>query len=102
LLLLAGCAKMPKDIAPTAVSADPYMQMSCEGLAQERQAKQAELKRHEDIQTETSNRDKAWMTIVHVPVASMSGGDLEPQISRVKGQINAINQASQAKACPAV
>lgn len=101
LLLLAGCAKMPEDIAPTAVSADPYMQMSCEGLAQQRQVKQAELKRLEEQQAETSKRDEAWMVIVHVPVASMNGGDIEPQVASAKGHINAINQASQAKACPA-
>ena len=101
LLLVAGCAKMPEDIAPAAVAADPYMQMSCEGLAQQRQAKQMEFRRLEAHQTETSNRDKAWMTVLHVPVGSMTRGDLEPQIASTKGHINAINHASQAKGCPA-
>jgi hypothetical protein len=77
------------------------MQMDCAGLSAERQSKQTQLKSLEGQQTETSNRDKAWMAIVHVPVASMSNGDLEPQIATLKGQINAINQASQAKSCPA-
>lgn len=101
LLLLAGCAKMPEDIAPAAVSADPYMQMDCASLSAEQQSKQTQLKSLGGQQTETSNRDKAWMAIVHVPVASMSSDDLEPQIANLKGQVNAINQASQAKACPA-
>jgi starvation-inducible outer membrane lipoprotein len=101
LLLLAGCAKMPDDIAPATVSADPYAQMTCENLAVERQSKQIELKRYVDQQTETANRDKAWMTIVHVPIGSMTNGDVEPQVANLKGQLNAINQASQAKACPA-
>ena len=99
LLLLAGCAKMPEDISASQVSADPYMQMSCERLASERAAKQAEYDRVAKIQEETSKRDEAWMAIVHVPVASMSNGDNEPQIASLKGQLNAISQASRAKGC---
>ncbi|MBL0374653.1 hypothetical protein JJB09_21810 [Rhizobium sp. KVB221] len=99
LLLLAGCAKMPDDISAAPVSADPYMQMSCESLASERAAKQADYDRIAKVQTETSKRDEAWMAIVHVPVASMSNGDNEPHIATLKGQLNAISKASQAKGC---
>ena len=99
VLLLAGCAKMPEDIAPAPVSADPYMQMSCGRLASEKKATHAALKRAEEHQTETSNRDAAWMTIVHVPVGSMTRGDIEPQIARMKGQLNAIHRAAQARGC---
>jgi len=99
LLLVAGCAKMPDDIAPAAVSAEPYMQMSCAGLAAARQNKHIELKRHEDHQTLTANRDKAWMTIVHVPIGSMTNGDIEPQIAGTKGHISAIDKAARSKGC---
>lgn len=98
-LLMAGCAKMPDDIAPAPVSADPYMQMPCRNLASQRQARAAELERAEEHQTETSNRDAAWMTIVHIPVGSMTRGDIEPHIARLKGEITAINRAAQAKGC---
>jgi hypothetical protein len=101
LVLMAGCAKMPDDIAPVAVSTDPYLQMSCAGLAAERQNKRIELKRHEEHQTLTANRDKAWMTIVHVPIGSMTNGDIEPQIAATKGHLRAIDQAARAKGCPA-
>jgi hypothetical protein len=92
---------MPDDIAPAAVSSDPYMQMSCEGLAQQRQAKQIELKSLEDHQIETSNRDKAWMAIIHMPIGSMTNGDVEPQVASTKGQLDAINRAAQSKTCRA-
>jgi starvation-inducible outer membrane lipoprotein len=99
LLLLAGCAKPPGEIAASAVPTDPYMQMSCESLVSERAAKQAELDRLSGQQEETAKRDEAWMAIVHVPVASMSKGDHEPEIATLKGQVNAITQASQSKSC---
>jgi len=101
LLLVAGCAKMPDDIAPAATSSDPYMQMSCGSLAAERHKRQSELRRYEAHQTETANRDKAWMTIVHVPIGSMTNGDIEPQIASTKGHLTAINSAAQSKGCAA-
>ena len=99
LLLLAGCAKPPGDIAATAVSTDPYMQMNCASLAAEKAGKEAQLSRISSEQQETADRDAAWMTIIHVPVASMSKGDKEPEIARLKGQLNAISHASAAKSC---
>jgi len=75
------------------------MGMSCEQLASERASKQAQLDHHAKEQKDISDRDAAWMAIVHVPVASMSRGDREPQIATLKGQVNAIDHASRAKAC---
>lgn len=99
MLLLAGCAKPPGEIAPAAISADPYRQMSCAGLGSEKARKEAELERLSNHQQETADRDKAWMTIIHVPVASMANGDKEPEIARVKGELGAIENASRAKGC---
>lgn len=99
LLLLAGCAKQPGDIVANAVPADPYMQMSCETLAAQKSAKQTELGTLSGKQEETANRDAAWMTIIHVPVASMARGDDSKKIAELKGELNAISQASQAKSC---
>lgn len=98
-LLLAGCAKPPGEIAASAVSADPYMQMSCEQLASEKARHTASLESLSGEQAETAKRDEAWMAIVHVPVASMSKGDKEPEIANLKGRLNAIESASRAKGC---
>jgi len=99
VLLLAACAKPPGKIEATAVPAGHYMQMSCVSLASEKAGKQAQLNRFSNEQQDTSDRDAAWMTIIHLPVASMSNGDREPEIAHLKGQLNAINQASRAKSC---
>jgi len=99
VLLLAGCAKQPGDIVAASVPSDTYMQMSCQNLAAEKSGKQTELDALSSKQAETANRDAAWMAIVHVPVASLSRGDDAKQIADLKGQLNAIDRAYQAKSC---
>jgi hypothetical protein len=99
LLLLAGCAKQPGDIVAASVPTDSYMQMSCENLAAEKSGKETQLGTLSGQQEETANRDGAWMTIIHVPVASMAGGDHGKEIAELKGQLAAIDKASQAKSC---
>lgn len=99
LLLLAGCAKQPGDIAAASVPTDPYMQMSCADLVTQKADKQQQLDGLSNKQAEVANRDAAWMTIVHVPVASMTQGDNAKQIARLKGEVNAIDQAYQGKGC---
>jgi uncharacterized protein YfaP (DUF2135 family) len=101
LLLLAGCAKQPGDIVAASVPTDPYMGMDCATLASTRAGKQAELDAMSSRQTETANRDAAWMTIIHVPVASLARGDDAKKIAGLKGEINAIDQTSQTKSCGA-
>jgi hypothetical protein len=100
-LLLAGCAKQPGDIVASSVPTDPYMQMSCQSLATERDSKETQLGTLSSQQEQTANRDGAWMAMVHIPVASMAGGDHAGEIADLKGQIAAIDRAAQAKSCSA-
>jgi hypothetical protein len=98
-LLLAGCAKQPGDIVASSVPTDPYMQMDCRSLTSERSAKETRLGTLSGEQEETANRDGAWMAMVHIPVASLAGGDHADEIADLKGQIAAIDRAAQAKSC---
>lgn len=101
LLLLAGCAKQPGDIVAAAVPTDSYMQMGCADLTATKSSKQTELGTLSGRQEEAANRDAAWMAIVHVPVASMTQGDHAKDIARLKGELDAIDRAYQAKSCGA-
>lgn len=100
-LLLAGCAKQPGDIVAVSVPTDSYMQMSCPQLTTQKADKALELDGLSNKQAETANRDAAWMTIVHVPMASMAGGDNSKKIAQLKGEVTAIDQAYKAKGCAA-
>jgi len=99
LLLLAGCARQPDDIVAVSVPTDSYTQMSCQDLVTQKADKQQQLDALSNKQAEVANRDAAWMTIVHVPVASMTQGDNAKQIAQLKGEVNAIDQAYQSKGC---
>lgn len=101
MLLAAGCAKQPEDIAATPVSVDPYMQMECTQLAQLKMQKESELAKLEKDQKETADQDAAAMAVIHVPVGSMTGSDREPEVARAKGEVQAVNSAYQSKTCAA-
>jgi len=101
MLLAAGCAKRPEEIMATPVTADSYMQMQCPQLSALKAQKEATLAKLEKKQTNTAAYDRAWMVIVHVPVASMSGGDKEEDVARTKGEVQAINAAYRSRGCAA-
>jgi len=101
MLLAAGCAKRPEEIAATSVPVDPYMQMQCPELAQLKTQKDMELANLSKEQKETADQDAAAMAVIHVPVGSMAGNDREHDIARAKGEVQAINSAYQSKSCAA-
>lgn len=101
LLLLAGCAKQPGDIVAASVPADPYMRANCSELATQKADKQQQLDSLSSEQADVAHSDAVWMTMIHVPVASMTQGDNADAIARLKGEINAIDQANQARGCAA-
>lgn len=99
ILLLASCAKRPDEIMAEPIAVDPYMQMDCATLASMKGQKEAELRSAEAAQLEASQRDAAAMSIIHVPLASMQGHDIEEKVARAKGEVQAINSAYQSKSC---
>jgi starvation-inducible outer membrane lipoprotein len=90
-LLAAGCARQPDQIAPSPVSTDRYLPMSCADLLAGRAGKKA--------QHEAAERDKAAMGVIHIPVASMAGQDREDEVARGKGELAAIDAAIQSNGC---
>jgi len=99
MLLAAGCAKAPEDIAAAPVPADSYMQMECPQLSSLRMQKQAQLSSLEKEQLAAARQDAAAMAVIHIPYASWSGKDREPEFARLKGEVKAIDSAYQSKSC---
>lgn len=99
MLLAAGCAKRPDEIMATPVAVDPFMQMQCAQLGPLKMQKETELAKLEKAQFNASEHDKAAMSVIHIPVASMTGKDNEEGVARAKGEVQAINSAYQAKGC---
>ena len=101
MLLAAGCAKRPDEIMATPVAVDPYLQMQCAQLGPLKMQKEAELATLEKAQFNASEHDKAAMSVIHIPVASMTGKDNEEGVARAKGEVQAINSAYQSRNCAA-
>jgi hypothetical protein len=98
-VLASGCARQPDQIAASPVAANRYLQMSCAELLADRAGRKIEQARLEDAQHKAAEHDKAAMSVIHVPVASMAGHDREDEVARGKGELAAIDAAIQSKGC---
>jgi len=98
-LAVSGCAKQPGQIAATPVAADPYLQLTCIELLADRAAKRVSQANLEEAQHKAAERDKGAMTVIHIPVAAMTGQDREDDVARGKGELAAIDTAIQSKGC---
>jgi hypothetical protein len=73
--------------------------MSCAELIEDRSARKIEQARLEQAQHQAAEHDKAAMSVIHIPVASMAGKDREDEVARGKGELQALDAAIQSKGC---
>jgi hypothetical protein len=100
-LLAAGCAKDPKSIAPSYVSQVTYQDWTCQQLGQEVVRVDAALTEASAQQVKARGNDIAGVILIGLPVSSLSGDNIAPQIANLKGQKNAIEQVLIMKNCAA-
>ena len=103
-LLLAGCATNPKDIEAAYVSPVPYQSMTCDQLAAEASRVSQAASAATGQQQSQANRDAVAVgvsLIVFWPAIFFVGGDkaTAAEVARLKGEMNAIEQASVARNC---
>ena len=98
-LAAASCAKKPESIAPAYVSTVPYESWTCTQLAQEVVRVDAALTTASDQQEKARGNDVAGVILLGLPVSSLSGDNIAPQIANLKGQKNAIEQTMILKNC---
>jgi hypothetical protein len=102
--LLAGCAQKAADITPTYVSPMTYQSYSCDQLAAEAQRVSASAAAAAGQQDSQATKDAVATTvsvIVFWPALFLIGGDKQnaAQLAQLKGQMDAIEQASIQKRC---
>lgn len=106
IIVLAGaasaCAPTPESIQPAYVSEVPYQSWSCRQLSEETLRLHAALATASHQQSTARSNDIAGVILLGLPVASMSGQSIAPQIARYKGEQEAIVRAMRAKGCPAI
>lgn len=98
LIALSGCAKTPSRIAPVAVSASDYEDMSCSNLVREMASVSKKLTDAERRQRNAVAGDAVGVFLILIPVSAMAG-DAEGEVALYKGQKVAIEQAMSRKTC---
>jgi hypothetical protein len=96
---IAGCAKSPESIAPAYVSAVNFQSWSCSQLAEEARRLNQALAEASTQQRNARTNDTIGVIFIGVPVSSLSGDNIAPQIANLKGQIVAVQQAGNLRNC---
>ena len=97
--LAVGCAPTPESIQPAYVSYVPYLSWSCQQLGEELFRLHAALATASGQQNTARSNDVAGVIFLGLPVGSMSGQSIAPQIARYKGEQEAVNQAMIRNSC---
>ena len=101
---LGGCASSSQDISAAYVSPVMYQNHTCQQLAMEAQAVSARAATLSGAQDSQRTKDTVATTaavIIFWPAAFLVGGDKQTaaELAQMKGQLNAIEQASIMKKC---
>lgn len=104
VVLIAGCASKSSDVMPTYVSPIQYQNYSCDQLGQEAQAvsyRAAQLAGQQDSDRTTDAILTGVGIVVLWPVLFAIGGDgpTTAELARMRGEMEAIRQASIEKNC---
>ncbi|MCG6122059.1 MAG: hypothetical protein MEP57_05055 [Microvirga sp.] len=100
-LALAACAKHPDSIAPSYVSEVGYQSWSCAQLGEETQRLSSALAAASTRQEQARSNDVMGVILIGLPVSSLSGDNIAPEIARLKGEQEAVRKARISKDCRA-
>ena len=103
-ILLSGCATNPNQISAAYVSPVLYQNLSCQQLAAEAQRVSNAAAAASGAQSNQASKDAVMTTVGVVlfwPALFFIGGDKgnAAEVSRLKGEMQAIEQANIAKNC---
>lgn len=98
-LVMAGCAKAPESITASYVSEVGYLNWTCEQLAMEVTRMSAAYSTAAQQQEKARTNDVVGVILIGLPVSSMSGDNIAPEIARLKGEQEAVRKAMISKQC---
>lgn len=91
LVLLAACAQRADSIAPAAVPAGMYSNLSCSQARQERTQVQANVDTMSAAQDRAATGDAIGVFLLGIPWSSLSGRDREGLLATEKGKLLALD-----------
>jgi len=99
VLPITACAKSPDSISASYVSEVGYQNWSCAQLGEEAARLSAALASASVQQENARTTDTVGVILIGLPVSSLSGDNIAPEIARLKGETEAVRKASMTKAC---
>lgn len=101
VLFLAACAAKPESIQPSYISPVTYDAWTCPQLGQESARVESALATASKQQQSARDHDTAGVIFLGLPTGSMSGEAIAPEVARLKGSKDAIQQEMTLKNCGA-
>lgn len=98
--LVGSCAKAPESIGASYISEVGYQNYTCEQLVTETVRLSAALTTASQQQDKARSNDVVGVLLIGLPVSSMSGDNIAPEIARLKGEQEAVRRAAVLKKCP--
>lgn len=92
-LLVASCASRPAKIAPVYVSSSEYADLTCEETHAELSAAEERLAALSKRQNSAATTDAFSVLLLGVPVANLTGNDVEGDLALEKGRVEALKRA---------
>ena len=100
ITMLVACAPTPESIQPAYVSEVPFQAWRCLQLGEEQLRLGAALATAATQQNTARSNDTVGVLLLGLPVGSMSGQSIAPQIARYKGEQEAVHRAMIRNHCP--
>ncbi len=98
---LGACAKSPESISPSYVSEVGYQAWSCQQLSDETLRLSSAYASAAQQQEKARTNDVVGVILIGLPVSSLSGDNIAPEIARLKGEQEAVRKAMVLKNCTA-
>lgn len=98
-IIAVSCAAAPESIQASYVSTVPYGDWTCQQLGEEAQHIEQAMTSAYAQQKQARAGDAMGVFFIGLPVSSMSGANIAPQIANLKGQQEAVRQTMVKKGC---
>jgi hypothetical protein len=97
-LSMAACANRPESIHASYVSHEKFMDLECDALATTMSDTRADLDKYSKMQDSKANGDAWGVFLLGIPFSKLSG-DVEGDVARLKGEVEAVGTAQIKKKC---
>jgi len=99
--LLAACAQTPESIQPSYVSPNEYAGWSCSSMRAEAARVNDALATASKQQSNARSGDVAGVILLGLPVSSLSGANVAPEVARLKGHKETLERTMNKRGCKA-